>query len=306
MTVEPTTESTPAASDTAPDPVAATTGLTVRYGTVDPDAVEMLGSFPPEQDGPVWMVNLMRYRDRADYADGRDTELTGREADDLYAPLDVLADIGAQVVFFGDVTDQLLGDGPPWDRVAVVKYPTHRSFLEMQTREDFPAHHVHKDAGMEATFIIAGQPFAPPTWDGERPDPDRVPHPSTDEDGPVVVVHVVAFDRDSADTPEALATSIAHMDAYQAHAATVAVPHGVSIDGWFRAEATVVGDGRRWDQVRFNRFPSRAAFMAVVFDPSRLEVQHEHREVAMSDTYTLIVRPQIDTLPASWEGLVDG
>ena len=68
----------------------------------------------------------------------------------------------------------------------------------------------------------------------------------------------------------------------------------------------VVGDGRRWDQVRFNRFPSRAAFMAVVFDPSRLEVQHEHREVAMSDTYTLIVRPQIDTLPASWEGLVDG
>ena len=59
-------------------------------------------------------------------------------------------------------------------------------------------------------------------------------------------------------------------------------------------------------QVRFNRFPSRAAFMAVVFDPSRLEVQHEHREVAMSDTYTLIVRPQIDTLPASWEGLVDG
>lgn len=114
MTVEPTTESTPAASDTAPDPVAATTGLTVRYGTVDPDAVEMLGSFPPEQDGPVWMVNLMRYRDRADYADGRDTELTGREADDLYAPLDVLADIGAQVVFFGDVTDQLLGDGPPW------------------------------------------------------------------------------------------------------------------------------------------------------------------------------------------------
>lgn len=266
----------------------------------------MLGSFPPEQDGPVWMVNLMRYRDRADYADGRDTELTGREADDLYAPLDVLADIGAQVVFFGDVTDQLLGDGPPWDRVAVVKYPTHRSFLEMQTREDFSAHHVHKDAGMEATFIIAGQPFAPPTWDGERPDPDRVPHPSTDEDGPVVVVHVVAFDRDSADTPEALATSIAHMDAYQAHAATVAVPHGVSIDGWFRAEATVVGDGRRWDQVRFNRFPSRAAFMAVVFDPSRLEVQHEHREVAMSDTYTLIVRPQIDTLPASWEGLVDG
>ena len=96
------------------------------------------------------------------------------------------------------------------------------------------------------------------------------------------------------------------MTAYTQHAIDVAVPHGVRVEGWFRCDGTVVGDGRRWDQVRFNRFPSRAAFMAVVFDPSRLEVQHEHREVAMSDTYTLIVRPQIDTLPASWDGLVDG
>ena len=286
------------------DPIAADLGLTVRYGTVDPAAIEVLGSFPPDEDGPVWMVNLMRYRDRADYADGRETELTGREADDLYAPLDTLADLGAEVVLFGEVEDQLLGDGPRWDRVAVVKYPTHRSFVEMQTRPDFQAHHVHKDAGMAATTIIACQPFAPPTWDGEIPDPSSVPHPSTAEDGPVVVVHVVQFDRTTAGTPEALAESIAHMDAYQAHAATVAVPHGVSIDGWFRAEGTVVGDGRRWDQVRFNRFPSKAAFMAVVLDPGRLAVQHEHRETAMSDTYTLIVRPLIDTLPASWEGLV--
>lgn len=286
------------------DPIAGDLGLTVRYGTVDPEAYDMLRSFPPDEDGPVWMINLMRYRDRADYADGRSSELSGQEADDLYAPLDTLADLGAEVVLFGEVEDQLLGDGPKWDRVAVVKYPTHRSFVEMQSRPDFQAHHVHKDAGMEATFIIAGQPFAPPTWDGERPDAATVPHPSTDEDGPVVVVHVVQFDRSTADSPEALAESIAHMDAYQAHAATVAVPHGVSIDGWFRAEGTVVGDGRRWDQVRFNRFPSKAAFMAVVFDPGRLAVQAEHRETAMSDTYTLIVRPLIDTLPRSWDGLV--
>src|SRR5690606_24664435 len=71
ITADPAPQSTPATSDTPPDPVAATTGLTVRYGTIDPDAVEWLDSFPPEQDGPVWMVNLMRYRDRADYADGR-------------------------------------------------------------------------------------------------------------------------------------------------------------------------------------------------------------------------------------------
>ena len=289
---------------TAPDPIAADLGLTVRYGSVDPEAFRMLQSFGPGEDGPVWMVNLMRYRDRADYADGRATDLTGRQADDLYAPLDTLADLGAEIVFFGEVEDQLLGDGPEWDRVAVVKFPTRRSFIEMQTRPDFQDHHVHKDAGMEATFIVACQPFAPPIWDGDVPDPAAVPHPSTDEDGPVVVVHVVQFDRSEADTPEALAESIGHMDAYQAHAARVAVPHGVTIDGWFTVEGTVVGDGRRWDQIRFNRFPSKAAFMAVVMDPGRLTVQAEHRETAMSDTYTLIVRPLIDSLPGSWDGLV--
>lgn len=286
------------------DPIAEQLGLTVRYGTVDPDGFELLQSFAPEDDGPVWMVNLMRYRDRAEYADGRPSELTGREADDLYAPLDTLADLGAEVVLFGEVEDQLLGDGPRWDRVAVVKYPSRRSFVDMQARPDFQEHHVHKDAGMDATFIIAGQPFAPPTWDGEVPDPASVPHPSTPEDGPVVVVHVVRFDRSDAGSPEALAESIAHMDAYQAHAARIAVPHGVSIGGWFRAEGTIVGDGRTWDQVRFNRFPSKAAFMAVVFDPERLAVQAEHRETAMSDTYTLIIRPLIDSLSQSWDGLV--
>ena len=275
------------------------TALTVRYGTVDQDYVDSLSSL--DDDGPVWMVNLMRYRDRAQYADGRATELSGREADDLYAPMDSLAAVGAEVVLFGDVESQLLGDDPPWDRVAVVKYPTHRAFVEMQQRPDFIAHHVHKDAGMERTIIIGCQPFAPPPRPADAPEPSQVPHPSTDDDGPVVVVHVIAFDRSVND----LATSIEHMTAYQEHAARIAVPEGIRIAGWFRAEGVAVGDGRPWDQVRFNAFPSRAAFMAVVFDPERLAAQAEHRETAMSDTYTLIVRPHLDRLEASWADELD-
>jgi hypothetical protein len=40
-------------------------------------------------------------------------------------------------VFFGDVDQQLLGDAPVWDRIGVVKYPTRRSFIEMQSRPEF-------------------------------------------------------------------------------------------------------------------------------------------------------------------------
>jgi hypothetical protein len=60
-----------------------------------------------------------------------------------------------------------------------------------------------------------------------------------------------------------------------------------------------MGDGRQWDQVRFNAFPSKAAFMAVVADPDRLAAQKDHREPSIADTYALILRPSINRLEKS-------
>ena len=39
----------------------------------------------------MWALNLMKYREWAEYADGRETNLTGVEADDVYLPHDHLA-----------------------------------------------------------------------------------------------------------------------------------------------------------------------------------------------------------------------
>ena len=68
------------------------------------------------------------------------------------------------------------------------------------------------------------------------------------------------------------------------------------VAGWFEAEGTIVGDGRTWDQVRFNEFPSMREFMEVVADPRRQQGQEDHREPAMADTYTLFCRPVLDKL----------
>lgn len=65
------------------------------------------------------------------------------------------------------------------------------------------------------------------------------------------------------------------------------------------AEGTVLGDGRSWDQVRFNLFPSRAAFMAVVADDARRKAQADHREVAIADSYAMMVNPMINRLAES-------
>lgn len=263
-----------------------------RYGQVDRDYGIRLATTPPDDDGPIWMVNLMQYREVADYGEAGGEGVSGREADDRYAPVDVLRDIGAEVVFVADVDSTLLGDGG-WDRIGVVRYPSRRAFIEMQSRDDFRSKHVHKDAGMARTIVMGCLP-APSPADGldpsTLPDWDDVPHPPTDDDGPVVVLHVLRF---------ADGDGRRQMAEYQQRAALAAVPHGVRIAGWFDVEGTIVGDGRPWDQVRFNAFPSKAAFLAVAADPDRLSAHHDHRQPALADTYALVLRPTTDRLAAS-------
>ena len=41
-----------------------------RYGLVDREYGIQLATTSPADDGPVWMVNLMKYREVADYVDG--------------------------------------------------------------------------------------------------------------------------------------------------------------------------------------------------------------------------------------------
>lgn len=269
----------------------------VGYGQVDRDYGRRLATTAPDDDGPIYMVNLLRYHEVAQYGDGAvdGAPVSGREADDRYAPVDVLHEIGAEVVLWGDVDAQLLGDAPAWERVGVVRYPSRRSFIEMQSRRDFQERHVHKEAGVERTIVMGCVPVELPERLGnhELVDWSEVAHPPTADDGPVAVVHVIKY---------AEGELRDEMLEYQAAAAEVAVPHGVRIGGWFDVEGTIVGDGRAWDQVRFNLFPSKAAFMAVVFDPARMEAHKAHREPAMADTYTLIVRPSINRLDGATEG----
>ena len=267
-----------------------------RYGTIDLDyALRMAATAAPD-DGPVWMVNLMSYRAQADYADGRDSVISGRAADDLYSPVGILRDIGAEPVFFADVEQQLVGSAPIWDRVAVVKYPTRRSFIDMQSRPDFQEAHQHKDAGTAETIVLGclPLPYPEPPPGAVFPDWADVPHPPTTEDGPITVVHVMRF----ADAGAAR-TIPDEMEAYASAIAAIATKQGARVAGWFAVEGTIIGDGRAWHQVRFNQFPSRRAFMALAADPERQLAQQDHRDTAIDDSYIVLVHPAIAVIAES-------
>jgi hypothetical protein len=263
---------------------------TFACGTVDAGYARHLTSFEPEDDGPIWMINLLRYRGRANYSDGRTSGLTGKEADDLSLPFGPFRRVGAELVFFSDVEAQFLGEDLAWDRIAVVRYPTRCSVLQIQESPGYLELHEHKDAGLASTFMMAGRPVGLPELPSNAPALHKVPHPSTPEDGPVVILHVLSYHEGQVSKD---------MDLYSGEAARIALPHGVRIGAWFDVEGTLVGDGRHWDQVRFNVFPSKAAFLAVALDPERLAAQADNRESAIADAYTLMLRPTINRLADS-------
>jgi len=62
----------------------------------------------------MWALNLMRYREQAEYADGRATDLTGAGADDVYAPHEHLAAVGSRIILIAPVVHHLRGDDRQW------------------------------------------------------------------------------------------------------------------------------------------------------------------------------------------------
>ncbi len=163
------------------------------YGTPNWEMLKRWLALPAEDDGPFWALNLMKYREVAAYEDGDAARVSGKDADDAYAPLGPLAAIGAIVAFHGDVLDQRAG-APAWDRVGIVRYPTRAAFFEMQRRDDFKDQHVHKEAGMEFTIVMACRPEGTP---GAGAAADRLALVVARGDGPAPQVPgvepVVAF-----------------------------------------------------------------------------------------------------------------
>lgn len=120
-----------------------------------PERIEQM--LDPGPDGPIYMVNLLKFRDRAVYEDGRETELSGREAYQLYgrAVSRFIGDYGGEIVFVGDVTFLALGQVDElWDEVAIAKYPDRRALYEMSTSDEWREAAVHRTAGLAGQLNI--------------------------------------------------------------------------------------------------------------------------------------------------------
>ncbi len=129
---------------------------------VTPPPAQALAFFGAEEDGPIVMVNLLKYKERAAYPDGRDPQLSGREAYARYGAgvQACLAAVGGRQVYAGAVTDLLLGEVEAlWDMVALAEYPSRAAMMEMIRSPEYQAIEVHRHAGLEGQLNIRSKPM---------------------------------------------------------------------------------------------------------------------------------------------------
>ncbi|MEL6416039.1 MAG: DUF1330 domain-containing protein [Pseudomonadota bacterium] len=115
----------------------------------DPKRMAEMAEKGPE--GPIFMVNLLKFKDKAEYADGRETDLTGRQAYQLYGAgvAQLIREYDGRILFMADVTFLSLGQVEDlWDEVAIAAYPDRNALFRMSTSKEWQELSVHRAAGL--------------------------------------------------------------------------------------------------------------------------------------------------------------
>ena len=110
---------------------------------------------------PVVMLNLLKFRERAQYADGRSSELSGRQAYMLYGEKmqQLVEREGGHIVFSGAIQSLVIGAVEDmWDTAALVEYPSSAAFARIVTSPEVAAIVVHRAAGLAGQLLIRVAP----------------------------------------------------------------------------------------------------------------------------------------------------
>ena len=99
-------------------------------------------------DRPVVMINLLKFKERADSGDG---DISGREAYGRYAEQmrKVVESNGGRFIWAGRIDSMVIGEEDPGFHVAaLVEYPSRRKFLEIASSDKVREIGEHRSAGL--------------------------------------------------------------------------------------------------------------------------------------------------------------
>ena len=113
--------------------------------------------FGGAENGPFVMVNLLKFKDKAEYGDGSDSDLSGAAAYDRYgkAIQACLAAVGGRQIYAGAVNGMMIGEvEDQWDMIALVEYPSLAAMQKMLSSPEYRAIESHRKAGLAGQLNI--------------------------------------------------------------------------------------------------------------------------------------------------------
>ena len=129
-------------------------------GSVDPTP-EQFKRFAEDVEGgrPIVMINLLRYRERADYpADSGASPCSGREAYQRYGEVTLkkVASVAGRPIWMGSAQACVIAPKDEvWDDAVLVEYPSKEAFLKMVAMPDYQAVVFHRTAALADSRLIA-------------------------------------------------------------------------------------------------------------------------------------------------------
>ena len=107
---------------------------------------------------PVYMLNLLKFKDKATYKNGEN--VSGREAYARYASAfsKLVKDkkIEGGGTWGGNMNSWLIGQGEgEWDAIGIFKYPSAEIMIETVSSDEYRKIHKHRRAGLEGQLLIS-------------------------------------------------------------------------------------------------------------------------------------------------------
>ena len=125
---------------------------------IRPNKDQFLELMEAPDEGPVTMLNLLKFKPAADGkgADGTGASGAGEYAKYGDAAVQMVEARGGKVLWMGRADQILIGDpAEDWDSVALVQYPSRKAFIEMVSTPEYEQAHEHRESGLERTVLIA-------------------------------------------------------------------------------------------------------------------------------------------------------
>ena len=130
-------------------------GGTAAMAQISPKPEQIEELLKGSADTPVVMVNLLRFKDKAD---APDEGLSGEEAYQRYGAqmIQWVTSQGARLIWSGSADSFVIGDTEEhFDMIALMEYPSRAEFLRIAGDPRVAEYAVHRTAGLEMQWLIA-------------------------------------------------------------------------------------------------------------------------------------------------------